>query len=83
MMKTEDFFVEVNGEQYQIKTTLPEGPENVDHEVWQHDKLLFVLNPHLNNCDEPCWSLKNEYADKNISKELVQEIGEKIEMHYV
>jgi hypothetical protein len=51
--------------------------------VWKGDELLFVLHPLLNQCDEPCWSLKPEYKNRNLSKELVQEIGDKIEMHYV
>lgn len=83
MMKTEDFFIEVDGQQHEIKTALPVGPQNVDHEVWKGDELLFTLHPHLNECDEPCWSLKREFANSNLDKELVQQIGEKIEMHYV
>jgi hypothetical protein len=82
-MLTEDFFIQINGEQYKISTALPIGPENVDHKVWKDDKLLFILHPHTNQCDEPCWKLKAEYADENVNKELVQLIGEKIELHYV
>ena len=77
------FSINVSGSEYIIITELPIGPDPVDHEVWQHGVLLFKINPQLNKCDEPCWTLTDKYINQNINKELVQKIGEAIERHYL
>ena len=82
-MQKEVFSVIVNGTKYIIITELPLGPDPVDHEVWLYGSLLFKINPQLNKCDEPCWTLTKEYSNQNINKELVQKIGEAIERHYL
>ena len=77
------FQVPVNGVEYHIVTALPVGPDSVDHEVWNGDELVFVINPRLDKCDQPCWTLTSGYDNNSISKALVQEIGEAIERHYL
>jgi hypothetical protein len=65
-----------------IRTTPPDGPENIDHEIWINGKHAFTINPHLDVCDEPCWQLKEEYQGK-INLEFVSNIGMEIERHYL
>lgn len=82
-MEKEVFTITVHGQDYMIITSLPIGPDPVNHEVWKDGNLLFVINPQLNQFDQPAWALTAEYADQNIDKALVQKIGEAIERHYL
>ena len=82
-MKHEVFDITVDGIVFTIKTSLPPGPHNIEHELWKGNDLLFAINPQINECDEPCWQLSPQYTNSNISKELISKIGEAIEMHYV
>ena len=68
-----------SGVDYHIVNALPVGLDSVDHEVWNGDELVFVINPQLDKCDQPCWTLAPGYDNNSISKALVQEIGEAIE----
>lgn len=81
-METEDFFIEVDSQRYKISSAL-HAPHNEDHEVWKDDELLFVLNHEFNESDEPCWTLKPEYKNKDIDLDLVSKISDKIESYYI
>ena len=83
LMLNEIFQITVNDINYHIVTSLPEGPNSVDHEVWSGDELLFVINPRLDKCDAPCWQLTSGYMESKWNKALVQRIGEEIERHYL
>ena len=82
-MLNEVFQVMVNEVSYHVITSLPVGPNSVDHEVWNGDELIFIVNPRLDKCDQPCWTLSPGYINSKIDKALVQQIGEAIERHYL
>lgn len=83
MEHEEVFAVNVDGINYEIRSPMPVGPNDADHQVWRSNKLLFVIAPHLQTCDEPCWKLNKDYADRGIDLKLVSQIGEAIERHYL
>jgi len=82
-MKKEIFDLTVDGIIYTVKTDLPVGPGNDDHEIWKGNDLLFVMNPHTENCDDPCWKLTPIYEKAGIDKEFISKVGEAIERHYL
>ena len=58
-MLNEVFQVTVNEVTYHVITSLPVGPNSVDHEVWNGEELIF--NEHRVNCK----SLKDCYVVDN------------------
>jgi hypothetical protein len=84
-MEQEIFTIQVpyNGQavDVEIRTAAPKGPDDADHEVWLAGQLAFVIEPHLDVCDSPCWQLKT--PDPRIDLELVSNIGMEIERHYL
>ena len=63
----------------EVRTLMPNGPDNADHEIWMHGDYLFTINPHEDECDELCW--KSKEADVDL--EFVRVIGDAIERHYL
>lgn len=82
-MDKEEFLITVDGIHYTIRTALPPGPDPVDHEVWHNNNLLFIINPNLNESDEPRWKLTAHYAGADIDAAFVQRVGLEIEKHYL
>lgn len=82
MEHEEIFTVNVDGIDYEIRSPMPVGPNDADHQVWRNNKLLFVIEPHIDTYDEHSWKLNKEYIDRRIDLELVSRIGEEIERHY-
>ena len=77
------FPITVDGKNYNIISTFPYGPNPDNHEVWNGDELLFVINPQLNASGDTSWILVGEYPYKNFDIDLVRKIGEAIEQYYL
>lgn len=82
-MKKEVFDISVNNVGLIVKTDLPVGPGNDAHEIWKGNDLLFVIRPHTEESNMPCWKLTQEYANINIDNEFISEVGDAIESHYL
>jgi len=82
-MEKEVFPVIIDGKKYNIISTFPYGCRPDDHQVWNGDELLFIINPKLNEAGDPFWTLVGEYLYKNFDQDFVNKVGEAIEQYYL
>ena len=75
--------VTVDDVDLKIVSPMPAGPTDADYQVWHNNTLLFIINPHLESCDEPCWKLADQYNNIGVDPGVISRIGEEIERHYI
>jgi len=63
----------------EVRTVMPNDPNNANYEIWINGQYVFTVNPHEDECDELCWKSKESRVDL----EFVSVVGEAIERHYL
>ena len=73
--------VEYRGEKYkaEVRTVMPNGLDNIDHEIWINAQYAFTISLDEDECDDLCWKSK----EPGVDPEFVSVVGEAIGRHYL